>query len=110
MSELAEKIKAMIAAPSCCAELKAAGQEYLDVMDKPGEAEAKAAHLKQVIDESVVLIDDLIAFVESERGAAVFGAGRDAFLEKARASKAAGGKYCICDACTNAVAVKALLP
>lgn len=108
MSEVIDKIKKMIGAHSCCAELKAAGQHYLDSVGTPKEAEARAALLKE-IDEDIVPIDGLIEFIESPHGAEIFGDAREDFLKKAKEAKAAGGLYCICDACQNAVAVRDLL-
>ena len=32
---IVEKVKEVLAAPSCCPELKAAAQTYLDVLDTP---------------------------------------------------------------------------
>lgn len=108
MSELVNKIKTMIEAPSCCAELKAAGQAYLDASGTAGEAAAKEALLRE-IDEDITPIDALIAFAESPAGAKVFGDGAAGMAAKAKEVKAAGGRYCFCDACTNALAVREML-
>lgn len=108
MSEVAEKIKAMISAPSCCKELKAAGQHYLDALGTSNEASAKAALLAE-IDEDILSIDQLIGFLESPAGAKALGPGLEPFLAKAKEAKAAGEKHCICAACADAVAVKQLL-
>ena len=65
-------VKEILAAPSCCAELK----------------------------EDVNGIDDVIGFFGSEAGKGYFGAEKAAqLLKAAQDAKAAGGKYCICDAC-----------
>lgn len=45
MSEVIKKIQDMISAPSCCAELKAAGQAYLDAVGTEKEAAAKEKRL-----------------------------------------------------------------
>ena len=37
---IVEKVKEVLAAPSCCPELKAAAQTYLDVLGTPDEKEA----------------------------------------------------------------------
>lgn len=108
MSELNDKIRKMIEAPSCCAELKEAGQKFLDALGTTSEPAAKAA-LIQEIEEDIVPIDGLISFLESPRGAEIFGAGLADFLKRAKDAKAAGEKYCICDACQNAAAVLKLL-
>lgn len=109
MSEIKEKVQEMIAAPSCCAELKAAGQAWLDAVGTEQEA-AATANLLAEIEEDIMPIDGLIAFAGSEAGAQVFGEERAAsILAHAKEVKANGGLYCDCPACAGALAVKALL-
>ena len=43
--ELTQTVKEMIAAPSCCQELKAAGEKWLNAADTAGEKAAAAALL-----------------------------------------------------------------
>ncbi len=92
-------VKNLAAAPSCCAELKAAARAWLDAVGTAGQkaaAEALLAELK----EDVNGIDDVIGFFGSEAGKGYFGEEKaDALLKAAKDAKAAGGKYCICDAC-----------
>ena len=92
-------VKEILAAPSCCAELKAAGEKWLAAVGTDGQkaaAEALLAELK----EDVSGIDDVIGFFGSDAGKGYFGAEKAAELLKiAQDAKAAGGKYCICDAC-----------
>jgi hypothetical protein len=104
--KVAEKIKELIAAPTCCAELKTVAQEYLAAV---GTANEKVAGKKLVAElgEDVETIDELIEFLSSERGAQILGNDAAAsMLAQAKKVKAAGGKYCFCPACT---AGKALL-
>lgn len=109
MSQIEQKVQEMISAPSCCAELKAAGQAWLDAVGTDKEAEAKAALLTE-IDEDVVTIDGLIAFAGSEAGLKVFGEeGAANMLAHAQEVKANGGLYCDCAACAGALEVKDLL-
>ena len=109
MSDVKAKIQEMMAAPSCCAELKAAGQAWLDAAGTEKEAEATAQLLAE-IEEDVMPIDGLIAFAGSEMGEKVFGKERAAgVLAHAQEIKAQGGLYCDCPACSAALAVKEML-
>ena len=86
-------VKEILAAPSCCAELKAAGEKWLAAVGTDGQKAAAEALLAE-------LIDDVIGFFGSEAGKGYFGAEKAAqLLKAAQDAKAAGGKYCICDAC-----------
>lgn len=108
MSGVRQKVQEMIAAYSCCAELKAAGQAWLDVEGTDQEKSA-TENLLAEIEADVMPIDGLIAFAGSEAGAKVFGDRAAAILDHAKEVKANGGMYCDCPACTAALAVKAML-
>lgn len=109
MSGVKEKVQEMIAAPSCCAELREAGQAWLNAVGTDQEAAATAALLAE-IEEDVGSIDGLIAFAGSEMGVKVFGEeGAANMLAHAKEVKANGGLYCDCAACTAALEVKNLL-
>ena len=83
-----EKTKEILNAGSCCPELKEMAQ-YL-----------------QELSEDVLPIDALISFASSEKGAEVFGAEQaKSMAEAGKASKANGGKYCICPACSAGGAI-----
>lgn len=93
------KVREMMDAPSCCAELKAAGQVYLDAVGTEKEAEAQAALVSE-LKEDVTSIDSLIAFAGSETGKQVFGEeGAGAMVIAAKNAKAAGEDTCLCNAC-----------
>lgn len=77
MSEIKEKVQEMIATPSCCAELKKAGQDWLNALGTDQEASA-TTNLLAEIDEDIMPIDGLIAFASSEAGLQVFGKDRAA--------------------------------
>ena len=62
---LIEKIKAMAAAPSCCAELKAAAAAYLNAVGTTDEKIA-AKNLLAKMEEDITPIDNLVAFAHSE--------------------------------------------
>ncbi len=97
--EVLEKVKEVVSAPSCCAELKAAAQAYLDAQGKPGEKAAAEALIAE-LEADVMTIDNVLAFFESKAGMEYFGSERAAGLAAhAREVKAAGGKYCDCPAC-----------
>ena len=102
---IVEKVKEVIAAPSCCPELKAAAQTYLDVLDTPDEKEAGKLLVAE-LEEDVQSIDDTLAFFSSEDGKAIFGAEAAAnMVETAKKVKSAGGKICFCPACTAGQAI-----
>lgn len=89
----------LLAAPSACKEIKEAAQNYLDAVGKEGEAEAAKAYVAE-LEADIMPIDGLIAFVESDMGAKVFGAdGVKNVLIHAKERKEAGEKYCDCPAC-----------
>lgn len=96
---LIEKAKSMAAAPSCCAELKAAVQAYLDAVGTADEKIA-AKNLIAEIEEDITPIDGLVAFAHSAHAVEVFGAeGAKKFAVHADELKTSGAKYCDCGAC-----------
>ena len=104
-TELIGKVKDVIAAPSCCAQAKAAAQSYLDAIGTVGEAAAAKALVAE-LDEDVCSIGDLIAFAGSDKGKAIFGAEKAAgMVAAAKKAQADGVKYCICPACTAGGAI-----
>ena len=103
--DIAVKVKEMIAAPSCCAELKAAGNAWLYELGKDGEQHA-AQGLIAEIEEDITPIDGLVAFAHSEHAAQVFGEeGAKKFAAHADELKASGAKYCDCGACKPALEI-----
>ena len=102
---IGDKVKEVLAAPSCCPELKEAAQTYLDVLDTPDEKEAGKL-LAAELEEDVQSIDDTLAFFSSDEGKAIFGAeAAAAMVEMGKKIKAAGGKICFCPACTAGQAI-----
>ena len=100
-----EKVKAIIAAPSCCSELKEIAMDWLQASGSDHEDAASRALLHE-LEEDVCTIDDVLAFFESPAGAAVFGAeGAMGMAAQAREHKAAGGTHCFCPACSNGKAI-----
>ena len=97
--ELIETAKAMIAAPSCCGELKSAAQAWIDAIGTAGERGAADALLAE-LKEDVCTIDHAIAFFDSPRAVQYFGEAKAKELAAfAHKVKADGGKWCFCDAC-----------
>ena len=102
---LIETIKAMVEAPSCCPELKAATAAYLDAVGTADEKVA-AKNLLAEIEEDITTIDNLVSFAHSDIAVQIFGAeGAKKFAAHADELKAGGAKYCDCGACTNGLKV-----
>ena len=100
-----EEVKKMMTAHSCCKELKAVCQEWLDAVGTDQEAEKTKALIAE-LEEDIMPIDGLIGFAGSAAGAQVFGAGKaKEVLAHAPEIKAAGAKYCDCPACAAAEAI-----
>ena len=105
INKVSEKVKEAIEAPSCCAELKAVGQEWLDAVgtDKIADATKK---LLQELEEDVCDIDGALSFFMSPGAKDVFGEEQAAVMvQKGQEAKASGVKYCICGACTAGGAI-----
>ena len=100
------KVQELMGAHSCCAEAKAAAQNWLDALGTEKEAQA-SRQLVAELEMDLMPVDGLIAFAGSEAGAAVFGAEMAKQVEAhGKELKAAGKKYCDCPACA---AVEAIL-
>lgn len=96
--ELKEKIESLIAAESCCGELKEAGKAFLEAMGT--EKDAAEAFRKELAAD-VNTLEQVIPFFESEAAAEYFGKEKAAELAAAaRDAEKKGVKYCICPACT----------
>ncbi len=101
-----EKVKELMESPTCCAEAKAACQNWLEADGTDREAEL-AGKLVAELEEDIMPIDGLIAFAGSEMGAQVFGEEKaKSVLAHGEEIKAAGAVYCDCPACA---AVEAIL-
>lgn len=102
------KVKELMQAFSCCAEAKAAAQNWLDALGTDKEAE-QAKNLIAELEMDIMPVDGLIAFAGSEAGAQVFGAEK-AKEVKAHGEelKASGKKYCDCPACAAVEAILAM--
>ena len=100
-----EQSAALIAAPSCSAEAKAAAEKWLAAVGTADEAEATKAYVAE-LEADIMPIDGLIAFAGSEAGVGVFGAElAKNILAHAEEIKAAGAEYCDCPACAACKAI-----
>ena len=103
---VAQKVKELMDAPTCCAEAKAAAQNWLDALGTDQEAQ-QAKNLIAELEMDIMPVEGLIAFAESEAGAKVFGPEKTKQVAAhGREIQAAGAKYCDCAACA---AVEAIL-
>ncbi len=105
-NDLVLKAKEMIKAPSCCPELHAVAQAWIDSVGKADEKN-RAENLIAEIKEDVTDIDHLVAFAHSETAVKIFGEGQKNFAAHADELKASGAKYCDCGACKPALEILA---
>ena len=102
-----EKVKALINAPSCCAEAKEAANKWLEAVNTEKQDEAANALIEEIAAD-IIPIDGLIAFAGSEDGKKIFGAEKAAGIEAhAKKIKAEGVRFCDCPACTAVAAILA---
>lgn len=100
-----EQTAALIAAPSCSAEAKAAAEKWLAAVGTDKEAEATKEYIAE-LEADIMPIDGLIGFADSEAGVGVFGAELSKnILAHAKEIKAAGAEYCDCPACAACKAI-----
>lgn len=99
-----EKTKEMIAAKSCNTETRAAAEQWLEAAKGESPAAATAKYIS-MLEGCIMPVESLIAFAESEGGAAVFGANAKNVAAHGREIEAAGAKYCDCAACAAAEAI-----
>ena len=101
--ELVQTAKQLIASPSCCPELKAVTQRWLDAVGTAEEKEDAHALVLELM-EDVNTLDHTIQFFESEQVVQMFGAEQaNAMAAHAREMRASGAKWCDCPACTAGV-------
>ncbi len=98
-TRLAEKTKALIAVEHTYGPLKEAAQKWLDTMEDGKANEAATKEYVKLLEESIMTVDDIVAFTSSPKAAEVFGDQLPQFQAHAKELKASGAKYCDCDAC-----------
>lgn len=107
LKDTVEKTRALIDAPTCSAETKAAAQRWLAAVGTEAEQAETKAYIAE-LEEDIMPIDSLIGFARSAQGAAYFGAETAAGIAAhAEEIKAAGAKYCDCPACAIVEAILA---
>ena len=98
-TRLAEKTRALIEVPHTYQPLKDAAQKWLDTMED-GQANAEATkEYVALLEESLLTVDDIVAFTGSPEAKNVFGDQLPQFQAHAKELKESGAKYCDCDAC-----------
>lgn len=96
---LAEKTRALIEVPHTYAPLKEAAQAWLDTMgDGKANAEASRKYIA-LLEESLLKVDDVVAFTSSPAAKDVFGDQLPQFQAHAKELKDSGAEFCDCDAC-----------
>ena len=104
-AEIIEKVKDLIAAPSCYGPLKELAEEWLKAQGTPDE-KALSAKLVAELEADVQTAEDSLHFFDSATGQKIFGA--EAAAQMAAHFKeliASGGKWCDCPACTPGRAI-----
>ncbi len=102
---LKTQVEQLVAADSCSAEAKAAGQAWLAALDTPQEAE-QTHKLMAEMQADIMPLDQLIAFAQSSEGQKVFGPElAQQILTHAQKRQSQGEKYCDCPACAAAAAI-----
>ena len=104
-TSLAEQTKELIALPHVQPALKDAAQKWLDTMnDTAANAEASKAYVA-TLEENIATIDESIAFLSSDTAKSMLGDAQAATLKAVEDAKAAGEKFCGCEACTLAKSI-----
>ena len=99
--ELVQTARQLVATPSCCPELKAAAQRWLDAVGTTDEKECAQALVQELM-ESVNTIEHTIHFLESEQAIQMFGVEQaHSMATHAREIQASGAKWCDCPACAS---------
>lgn len=104
-ADIIEKVKDLIAAPSCYAPLKALAEEWLKAVDTADEKKM-SKKLVAELEADVQKAADCLAFFDSEAGRAKVGAEFAANMAKHfKELVDAGEVWCDCPACTAGRAI-----
>ncbi|MDO4281079.1 MAG: molecular chaperone Hsp90 [Peptococcaceae bacterium] len=101
-----DKTQALIDAPSCSAEAKAAAEAWLAAVGTADEAAETKKYLAE-LEADIVTADALAALADSDMGKKIFGDAAPGVAAHARDIKAAGAQYCDCPACAACEAILA---
>ena len=103
--EMIELVENMMAAETCCRDAAEAGKNWIESVGTDHQ-NAEAEKLIKELEEDIMPIDGVIAFMQSEKAMQMLGKDKAAGIEAhAEAVKQAGGKYCDCQACSTANAI-----
>ena len=98
-ADIIAEVKNLIAAPSCCAPLKALAEEWLKAVDTPNEKEM-SKKLVAELEKDVQKAADCLRFFDSEAGRKAMGEEFAAKMAKHFKELAdAGEVWCDCPAC-----------
>ena len=100
--DLKSKVEQLIVLPGCCAELKAAAQNWLDTYGDTNANQAAAAAFIKELEEDILPVDDCIAFLGSDHANQLFGDKAEGMLAHMKQIKAEGAVHCDCPACSLA--------
>ncbi|NBI67478.1 pyruvate:ferredoxin (flavodoxin) oxidoreductase [Pseudoflavonifractor sp. 60] len=98
-ARLAEKTKALIEVPHTYQPLKEAAQKWLDTMEDGQVNQEATKEYVKLLEESLMKVDDIVAFTSSPKAAEVFGDQLPQFQAHAKELKESGAQFCDCDAC-----------
>lgn len=93
-----EKTQELMNAHTCCAELKAAAQSWLNAVGTENQESETKKYIAQ-LEGDIMPIDNLISFAQSDAGTQVFGDKAADVAAHAKEVKASGSVYCDCPAC-----------
>ena len=96
------KVEQLIALSGCCAELKAAAQNWLDTYGDTNANQAAAAAFIKELEEDILPVDDCIEFLGSDHAKQLFGDKAEGMLAHMKQIKAEGAVHCDCPACSLA--------
>ena len=100
--DLKSKVEQLIALSGCCAELKAAAQNWLDTYGDTNANQAAAAAFIKELEEDILPVDDCIEFLGSDHAKQLFGDKAEGMLAHMKQIKAEGAVHCDCPACSLA--------
>ena len=100
--DLKRKVEQLVELPGCCAELKAAAQNWLDTYGDTNANQAASAAFIKELEEDILPVDDCIAFLGSDHAKQLFGGKAESMLTHMKQIKADGAVHCDCPACSLA--------
>ena len=101
LAELTEKL----IASNANAALKEAAQKWLDTMNDRAANDQPSKDYIAALEQGVATIDELTAFVNSDKAKEIFGDKQGDMQAHAAELKASGAKYCDCEACKLALEI-----